>query len=655
MCELCGAQFARSEYRARHIASAHYKENSCKICFRIFPNNNELQMHMILHTKKKVEETGKIRSGVQKPIKPIASISYERSLMLRKHECDICQRRFIRKQHMMRHRDTHADIRRYQCVCCRKRFSRREYHEKHQTECAKKFNQLCPETGQTFDSISVSEGSTGHRMEEDDDDEDNGGDDDGGDDDGGDNGNVSSNHGIDDSILNNIGSKIKNELRSGKIYPCDVCERVFTRSDHLKRHKDTHINFRPYNCAYCHRLFSRKENQKRHESLCKLKIMQNGISQDASINSDFGENSMVNGSDNGFNDDEIGEPSLINDLDIDVTNKTVLDSDGVLSVEGNGSVFTIITGPKKLRSNSCPICSREFARSDHLKRHIQTHDGIKRYQCQCCRKFFARQDYQVKHEKTCMTKFNYSHSHSGNHKLPLLDDFWKMSGMGNDSEDVASIADNTLNDDFEMNTLPNVENEFDNCVGAVDSPETKYVMPELSKKEYTTLSCDTCARFFQKRHHLRRHKISHLDRKPFECTDCDRKFTRPEHMRSHLLTRHNKIIKNRGSSIERGTDKFLIKQPTLRKKCIHRFADFAKNFTDTTSTNYYERCFDFVASMVIAHEKRKFALPSKPTHTPLYDRMIKNEPDAEPSGLFINVEGCSDPLELYDENDDINL
>lgn len=638
MCELCGAQFARSEYRARHIASAHYKGNSCRICFRIFPSNEELETHMEEHTKKKVEVIRKIRSNIQKPMRPTLPIGYEQSVLLRKHECDICHRRFIRKQHMMRHRDTHADIRRYQCACCHKRFSRREYHEKHQNECAKKFNHLCPDIGPIIESISASESSTSARNENGNDEE-----------------IMPFNEDIGDSISSNIAAKTENGLGPSKVYPCAVCERVFTRSDHLKRHRDTHSNFRPYNCSYCLRLFSRKENQKRHESLCKLRSRSSGGSR-ASGSIDFGALRMAY-DDNASDDGESADARYASDVvvgDSGVKNETITDSNGILSVEGNGAVYTIISGAKKLKVNSCPICSREFVRVDHLKRHIQTHDGFKRYQCQCCRKFFARQDYQVKHEKMCSIRNNYTKRNCEDHKPSVQDEFRKMSELRNDCEDMPSNDEHKLSEDFGVHSTLEAENGFDTYEDSVDNNETKYAMPELSRKEYETLTCDTCSRVFQKRHHLRRHKIGHMAQKPIQCTDCDQKFTRPEHMKAHLLKRHNKIIKSISitTSIEGNeNEEFLINMPTLRKKCIRRFTNFATSLVDKTSANYFERCFDFVASMVIAHEKGNIEL--LPTHLPSYGKLIKNEPDAEPTGLFINVEECPDPLELYDENDDI--
>lgn len=640
MCEICGAQFARSEYRARHIAGAHYKETSCKICFRIFPNNSELLTHAAEHSKKKVEETRKVRPDVPRDIKPALPVRYDKLLLLRKFECDICQRRFIRKQHMLRHRDTHSDIRRYQCVCCHKRFSRREYHEKHQSECAKKNVQLGPETGQLFDFKPALEGSTGPKITG-----------------CGEGATSSISHDIGDSLLNSFAMETKNPTPN-KIYPCDTCERVFVRYDHLKRHRDTHSSVRPFNCSHCPRVFSHRENQQRHESQCKLKAISGGMQ--ATESSDFTETTMDDGSDNAFDRCEIGEPNFAQDFDHDGDgdeNDLSDDTNGKINVNGNGELYTIISDSKKLKVNSCPICSRDFTRTDHLKRHIQTHDGIKRYQCRCCRKFFSRQDYQLKHEKVCLVKHTSIKLSYGDQKDPVPGMFWELPALANSYPDMSSITDlstipdNDINDDFAMDSMADDEFEINSYMDSVENKDMKYTLPELSRGEYETLSCDTCSRVFQKRHHLRRHKIGHMDSKPIQCTDCDKKFTRMEHMKRHLVNRHNKVMKRRSPFDGNESEKFLANTPTLRKKCIHRFTNFARNSAE--STDYFEKCFDFVASMVIAHEKGKLELQTNASNPLLpFGGPIKSEPDPEPTGLFVNIEECSDPLELYDENGD---
>lgn len=38
---------------------------------------------------------------------------------------------------------------------------------------------------------------------------------------------------------------------------CDVCDKVFTRSEHLRRHKRAHSDEKPFACAECKKRFAR--------------------------------------------------------------------------------------------------------------------------------------------------------------------------------------------------------------------------------------------------------------------------------------------------------------------------------------------------------------------------------------------------------------
>ncbi|KAI4854439.1 hypothetical protein E4T44_00175 [Aureobasidium sp. EXF-8845] len=41
------------------------------------------------------------------------------------------------------------------------------------------------------------------------------------------------------------------------LFQCTVCQRAFSRIDHLSRHVRTHTLEKPYNCEFCEKKFSR--------------------------------------------------------------------------------------------------------------------------------------------------------------------------------------------------------------------------------------------------------------------------------------------------------------------------------------------------------------------------------------------------------------
>ena len=51
-----------------------------------------------------------------------------------------------------------------------------------------------------------------------------------------------------------------------KPYECDVCERRFTQSQHLKAHKRIHTNEKPYECDVCDKAFRDSGDLKKHKA-----------------------------------------------------------------------------------------------------------------------------------------------------------------------------------------------------------------------------------------------------------------------------------------------------------------------------------------------------------------------------------------------------
>ena len=47
-------------------------------------------------------------------------------------------------------------------------------------------------------------------------------------------------------------------------YECEVCNKTFTRNDHLVAHKRTHTGEQPYECEVCGRKFSVLSNMRSH-------------------------------------------------------------------------------------------------------------------------------------------------------------------------------------------------------------------------------------------------------------------------------------------------------------------------------------------------------------------------------------------------------
>ena len=70
----------------------------------------------------------------------------------------------------------------------------------------------------------------------------------------------------------------KNANEEKKIKKCDVCNKEFSRHQHLIRHKLTHSNIKEFSCSLCTSKFTRKDKLNQHLSKVHIKVCVEDIS-----------------------------------------------------------------------------------------------------------------------------------------------------------------------------------------------------------------------------------------------------------------------------------------------------------------------------------------------------------------------------------------
>ncbi|CRK98933.1 CLUMA_CG012192, isoform A [Clunio marinus] len=292
--------------------------------------------------------------------------------------------------------------------------------------------------------------------------------------------------------------KPKKEIDSTKAYKCPLCAYSFNRRDHLTRHSLVHSKLKPYHCTYCSKDFTRNDHLRRHQQ----RVHGEETAAAAASMPDITQRFVCQECKAIFTSSGHLRVHMENKHHSDFTDFINQHHDQTqLKLHSQDGSYVIVDGKKR---PVCQLCSKSFAKKDHLRRHINNiHAGIttssfdqftpeQSFNCTLCGKRFSRPEFLRRH-------LDDVHNHSGHMEIiNHLSSNNPYNGQGNSSttiDPMFPVPPPHLNSMFGLTSFENTSTPI-----ATSTPI------KVKNTTLKTHSCNICSKNFTRRYHLTRHQ-----------------------------------------------------------------------------------------------------------------------------------------------------